>query len=386
MTRSVAIFGSTGSVGESALDLVAQDPSRWDVRVLTAHSNWRRLAEQAKAHKASHAVIADEAHLPALRQALADTDVAVSGGRAALEDAADIAVDVMLAAIVGAAGLMPTLKAARRGGIVAIANKEALVCAGPLILDAAAKSGAHLLPVDSEHNAIFQVFDFERPESVRRIILTASGGPFRAASLDEMRRMTPAQAVAHPVWSMGAKISVDSATLMNKGLEMIEAERLFPVSEERIDVVVHPQSIVHSFVEYRDGSLLAQLGTPDMVIPIAYAMAWPDRIETPAERLSVEAMSTLTFEQPDPVRFPALRLAREALKSGGSSPVVLNAANEIAVADFLAGKIGFLDILAIVEEVLGRMTRCEADTLDSVLACDGEARRIAAELGLERAA
>jgi 1-deoxy-D-xylulose-5-phosphate reductoisomerase len=372
-------------VGQSALDLIAHDPGRWDVDVVTAHGSADALAQAAKACGARLAVVSDEAALPALKEALAGTGIACAGGRAALEDAADRPVDVTLAAIVGAAGLMPTLRAVQRGGVVAIANKEALVCAGPLILKAAEASGARLLPVDSEHNAIFQVFDFERPESVERIILTASGGPFREKTLDEMRMMTAKQAVAHPVWSMGAKISVDSATLMNKGLELIEAERLFPVGEERLDVIVHRQSIVHSFVEYVDGSLLAQLGSPDMKTPIAYAMAWPERIETPVERLSLADIARLDFEEPDAGRFPALRLAREALRAGGSAPIRLNAANEVAVQAFLNDRIGFLDIAGTVERVLDAEAVCAADTLDDVIDCDARAR-LSAETMLKKVA
>ena len=381
--RSVTIFGATGSVGEAALALIAHDPARWQVDTLTANTNAKRLAELAGQCGARHVVICDESKRDELVQALAGTGVDVSAGRAALVEAASRPVEVTLAAIVGAAGLLPTLRAAERGGIIAIANKEALVCAGPLILAAAARSGARLLPVDSEHNAIFQVFDFERPERVARIILTASGGPFRQMSTEDMRSVTPEQAVAHPVWSMGAKISVDSATLMNKGLEMIEAERLFPIAEPQIDIVVHPQSIVHSFVEYVDGSLLAQLGTPDMKTPIAYAMAYPDRIETPAEKLDMIAAAKLTFEAADERRFPALRLARAALRAGGSSPVVLNASNEVAVERFLDRRIGFLDIPALCEETLAAVGNCPAGHLDEVVDCDARARSVAARIADE---
>ncbi|MBV7256578.1 1-deoxy-D-xylulose-5-phosphate reductoisomerase [Pacificimonas sp. WHA3] len=375
--RSVSIFGATGSVGISALELIAHEPDRWSVDVLTANSSAGDLAAQAKACGARLAVVADEGAYGDLQAALAGTDIECAAGTAALEEAARRPVDVTLAAIVGAAGLMPTLRAVERGGIIAIANKEALVCAGPLVTAAARDSGAKLLPVDSEHNAIFQVFDFETPESVSRIILTASGGPFRTKSLDEMRAMTPAQAVAHPVWSMGAKISVDSATLMNKGLEMIEAARLFPVRADQIDVIVHPQSIVHSFVEYVDGSVLAQLGSPDMKTPIAYAMAYPKRIKTPVAPLDLIAAARLEFEEPDPVRFPALRLAREAMVADGTAPVSLNAANEVAVAAFLEDRLAFLDIAAAVDHVMARMSTCAVATLGDIFACDAEARRIA---------
>lgn len=375
MRRSVSIFGATGSVGEAALQLIAHEPRRWRVDTLTANTNALALAGAARAAGASLAVVADEACLSALQRALEGSGIEAAGGAGALEAAAKRSVDVTLAAIVGAAGLLPTLRAAQRGGIVAIANKEALVCAGPLILAAAKKSGARLLPVDSEHNAIFQVFDFERPESVSRIILTASGGPFRQLSMDAMREMTAQQAVAHPVWSMGAKISVDSATLMNKGLEMIEAQRLFPVTSEQIEVVVHPQSIVHSFVEYRDGSLLAQLGTPDMKTPIAYALAYPERIETPADKLDLVSTSRLDFEDADTERFPALKLARAAMEAGGSSPVILNAANEVAVDAFLNGQIGFLDITDHCARALDEEVWAELKDLDEIVNCDARVRR-----------
>ncbi len=377
--RSVSIFGATGSVGVSALELIAHAPSRWSIDVLTANDNADLLAAQARAHGARLAVVADESAYPALKAALSGTGIECAGGRGALAEAAMRAVDVTLCAIVGAAGLLPTLRAARRGGVIAIANKEALVCAGTVLKAAAAQSGARLLPVDSEHNAIFQVFDFEAPDSVSRIILTASGGPFRSRSIDDMRGMTPEQAVAHPVWSMGAKISVDSATLMNKGLEMIEAARLFPVRPDQIDVVVHPQSIVHSFVEYIDGSVLAQLGSPDMKTPIAYALAYPERIETPVEKLDLVSAAKLEFEAPDPVRFPALRLARQAMVEDGRAPIAMNAANEIAVAAFLERRIGFLDIVAIVEEIMQQLGQGRADSLDDIIACDDEARRLARE-------
>jgi 1-deoxy-D-xylulose-5-phosphate reductoisomerase len=290
-----------------------------------------------------------------------------------------------MAAIVGAAGLPPTLRAVERGARVAFANKETLVCAGELVKARAAASGARLLPVDSEHNAIYQVFDFDNPGRVARVILTASGGPFRTSTPSEMASVTPAQAVAHPVWSMGAKISVDSATLMNKGLELIEAYHLFPVEEHQLDVIVHPQSVVHSFVEYVDGSMLAQLGCPDMRIPIAYALAWPDRMATPCQRLDLAAVARLDFEAPDLDRFPALRLARAALVSGGSSPTVLNAANEVAVAAFLDSRIGFLDIAAVVEQTLARVGGHPVATLADVLACDAEARGVAGDMVRGRA-
>ncbi|MEQ8805310.1 MAG: 1-deoxy-D-xylulose-5-phosphate reductoisomerase, partial [Rhodospirillales bacterium] len=301
-------------------------------------------------------------------------------GAEAITEAGDQPTDIVVAAIVGAAGLPPVLKAVRRGATVAFANKECLVSAGDLMVREVEASGATLLPVDSEHSAIFQVFDFDQPDKVRRIVLTASGGPFRTKPRDELAAVTPAQAVAHPNWDMGAKISVDSATMMNKGLELIEAFHLFPVPEERIEILVHPQSVIHSMVDYVDGSVLAQLGTPDMRTPIAFALAWPKRVETPAARLALEDIGTLTFEAPDPVRFPALRLAREALRAGNSAPTLLNAANEVAVAWFLEKGLGFLKITEVVEQVLERVTARPLGSLDDVFAADAEARRVAEEI------
>jgi 1-deoxy-D-xylulose-5-phosphate reductoisomerase len=375
--QSISIFGATGSVGLSTIDLVMRATDHWSVEALTANRDAEGLARQARALGARLAVVADESAYAALKAALAGTGIEAAAGQGALAEAGDRPADIVMAAIVGAAGLPSTLRAIDRGARIAVANKETLVCAGDLVTARAAASGARLLPVDSEHNAIFQVFDFDRPERVSKVILTASGGPFRTRSLAEMASVTPAEAVAHPVWSMGAKISVDSATLMNKGLELIEAYHLFPVKKEQLDVIVHPQSIVHSFVEYVDGSLLAQLGSPDMRTPISYALSWPDRSATPSPRLDLSATRRLDFEAPDPARFPALRLAREALAAGGSAPAVLNAANEIAVAAFLAGRIGFLDVAAIVEETLSAADTMALASLDDVLSCDAQARRLA---------
>ncbi len=373
--RAVTILGSTGSVGRSTIDLIEREPDRWRVSVLTANSDVAALAEQAKRLRPDVAVVANDDAYAALKDALAGTGIEAAAGKGALADAADRPADWVMAAIVGAAGLEPTLRAVKRGATVALANKETLVCAGDLVTQTADSTGARLLPVDSEHNAIFQVFDFDNPSRVERVILTASGGPFRQMSYEAMRGVTPEQAVAHPVWSMGAKISVDSATLMNKGLELIEAKHLFPIGVEQLDVIVHPQSVVHSFVEYIDGSVLAQLGTPDMRTPIAYALAWPERIATPCSRLDLTEIARLDFEAPDPVRFPALNLAWSALRQGGSAPAVLNAANEEAVAAFLARRIGFLDIAAIVAETLEAMTSAPIASLEDVIAVDGEARR-----------
>ncbi len=375
--RRISILGSTGSIGCSTVDLLRRDPGAYEVEALTARSNVSLLAQQARELKPRLAVIADESLYDALKDALSGTNVAVAAGAAALEEAAAADADLVMAAIVGAAGLKPTLAAVARGKTVALANKECLVCAGEVMLKAVERSGATLLPVDSEHSAIFQVFDFDNVEQVERIILTASGGPFLDLDLARMKDVTPAQAVAHPNWSMGAKISVDSATMMNKGLEVIEASYLFPVPEERIEVLIHPQSVVHSLVGYADGSVLAQLGTPDMRTPIAYALAWPRRTGSPAARLDLAQVGQLTFRAPDPERFPALTVARQALKSGGAAPTVLNAANEIAVQGFLGGEIGFLDIVAVVSETLEMLPSGSVTTLEDVVAIDAAAREAA---------
>jgi 1-deoxy-D-xylulose-5-phosphate reductoisomerase len=375
--RRITILGSTGSIGCNTIDLVEREPLNYCVEALTANRNVTLLAEQARRLRPRIAVVADPGRYRALREALAGTNIEAAAGAAAVAEAPTRPVDWLMAGIVGAAGLAPTLAGVRQGAIVALANKETLVCAGELVLREVKARQAILLPVDSEHNAVFQVFDFEQSDRVARIVLTASGGPFRTKSLEEMRRMTPEQAVAHPNWRMGAKISVDSATLMNKGLEVIEAFYLFPVRKDQIDVLVHPQSVIHSMVEYIDGSVLAQLGTPDMRTPIAYAMGWPKRIAAPAPRLDLAAIGALTFERPDFERFPALRLARAALEAGGSAPTVLNAANEVAVLAFLDRQIGFLDIAKIVGETLERIPRIEIDDLEMVADIDREARAVA---------
>ena len=385
MSRGISIFGSTGSVGKSTIDLIERTPDAWDVHALTANNDVATLAAQAIALRAKVAVVADPAAYAALKGALSGTGIEAAAGPQALCAAAQLPADIVMAAIVGAAGLPPTLAAIDRGATIAVANKETLVCAGELVRARVAVSGAKLLPVDSEHNAIFQCFDHAAPARVARVILTASGGPFRTATQGAMRAATPAQACNHPVWSMGAKISVDSATLMNKGLELIEAFHLFPVTAEQLDVVVHPQSVVHSLVEYIDGSVLAQLGTPDMRTPIAYALAWPERMATPSARLDLAAIGRLDFEAPDHDRFPALGLAWAAMRAGGSAPCVLNAANEVAVAAFLAGRIGFLDIAAIVADTLAAMTAAPIRSLDEVIEVDGAARARAATLVAGRA-
>jgi 1-deoxy-D-xylulose-5-phosphate reductoisomerase len=378
--RKITILGATGSVGRSTLDLVARNRDLYQIVALTAHKDVAGLAATAIGFGAELAVIGDPSLLDRLKQALAGTGIRAAAGESAIDEAAASGADWTMAAIVGTAGLKPVMRALEGGATVALANKEALVSAGALMTGAARASGATLLPVDSEHNAVFQCFDRARPESVRRIILTASGGPFRTWPIERMRAATAAEAVAHPNWSMGAKISVDSATLMNKGLELIEAFHLFPVGADAIDIVVHPQSVIHSLVEYVDGSVLAQLGAPDMRVPIAHSLAWPERMATPCERLDLVAIGALDFEAPDLARFPALGLARQALSQGGAKPAILNAANEIGVASFLESGVGFLDIAAVVGTVLDLYDPPAPTSIDEVLEIDREARRVAAEV------
>jgi 1-deoxy-D-xylulose-5-phosphate reductoisomerase len=375
--RSVSILGSTGSVGCNTVDLIKRTPERFTVEALSANRNVDLLAEQARELNPKIAVVADPDFYYPLKEALSGTGIEVAAGQEAVIEAAMRPSEWLMASIVGTAGLKPTFKAVERGAIVGLANKECLVSAGDVMIGEIKRHGATLIPVDSEHSAIFQVFDFDDPTKVSRIILTASGGPFREKSRDEMATMSPEQAVAHPNWDMGAKISIDSATMMNKGLELIEAYHLFPVNEEQIEILVHPQSVVHSLVDYVDGSVLAQMGTPDMRTPIAYALGWPKRMETPAPKLKLEEIGSLTFQAPDLERFPALRLAREALKKGGSAPTVLNAANEVAVAGFLGKQIDFLEIAAIVEKTLANAPQCALGTLGDVLDVDAGAREIA---------
>jgi len=374
LKRRVTILGSTGSIGCNTAELLAADRESYAVEALVALRNAERLAEQAKSLKARFAVIADESQYGVLKEALAGTGIETACGTEAVVEAAKRPADWVMAAIVGAAGLAPTLAAVRRGAFVALANKEVLVCAGDLVTAEAKQHKATLLPVDSEHNAIFQCFDVKQRGAIEKIVLTASGGPFRTASVEAMASATPAQAVKHPNWSMGAKISVDSATMMNKGLEVIEAHHLFDLDSDKLDVVVHPQSVVHGLVYYTDGSVLAQLGSPDMRTPIANALGWPDRIPAPSPRLDLAKLAKLTFEAPEPERFPALRLARAALIAGGGAPTVLNAANEIAVAAFLDERICFLDIAATVERTLDRLAGRRIGSLDDVYALDRETR------------
>ncbi|WP_298912319.1 1-deoxy-D-xylulose-5-phosphate reductoisomerase [uncultured Algimonas sp.] len=385
MTKSITVLGSTGSIGVNTLDLLSRaDDGAFSVVGLSAHSNVDLLAEQAVRFSAQAVAIADPSCEARLAEKLSGHAIDIYSGPDGLVELARLSADITMAAIVGSAGLEPTMAAVGQGNTLALANKECLVCAGESFMSAVERHGTTLLPVDSEHNAIFQVLDDRRPERVRRLILTASGGPFRETPMEKMQTVTRKDALDHPVWSMGAKISIDSATMMNKGLELIEAAWLFDRPSSQIDVIVHPQSIVHSLVEYVDGSVLAQMGSPDMRTPIAYALAWPDRMVTPVTSLDLAAVGQLTFSEPDLIRFPALRLAREALEAGGQAACILNAANEIAVESFLQGRIAFMDIPRICEEALGKLS---ADTgfgtapadMQTVMQADRLARETANE-------
>ncbi len=386
LPRKVVVLGSTGSIGLSTLSLFEESGAPVEILALTAGRNVERLIEQARRWKPQVAVIEDETKLQALKDGLAGTGVRAAAGAAAVSEAAAMGADWVMSAIVGAAGLAPTVAAARTGAVIALANKESLVCAGPALLAIAKAAGGSVIPVDSEHSAIFQVLQPACADKVARLILTASGGPFRTWEKAAMAGATPEQAIAHPNWSMGAKISVDSATMMNKGLEMIEASYLFGTPEDRVDVVIHPQSVIHSLVEYADGSTLAQLGPPDMRSPIACAFAWPDRLPWPAPRLDLAAYGQLTFESPDLDRFPSIGIAREALRLEGGAPAAMNAANEVAVAAFLDRRIGFLDIAASVAGTLERMNSlgnlsvADSDAVENAMMIDASARRIAAEV------
>ena len=379
--RSVTLLGATGSIGTSTIDLIKRNPHRYRVEAVSAHSNAAALAKLARELDARFAVVSDPAAFKDLKAALAGTTIEAGAGDGALVEAAERPAEWVLAAIVGSAGLKSALAAANRGATVALANKECLVCAGDLFMRAAAKAGARILPVDSEHNAIYQALKAGRAEDVRRIILTASGGPFRTWPIEKMRAATREQALKHPNWSMGAKITIDSATMMNKGLELIEAHHLFEVGPDKLDVLVHPQSIVHGLVEYIDGSLIAQLGSHDMRIPIAYCLAWPERIEGPAARLDLAQLATLTFEKPDPVRFPALALAMRALEIGGAAPTILNAANEVAVDAFLHDRLGFTGIADLVSATLDAAERRgavkEPQNIEEAVGVDLMARSLA---------
>jgi 1-deoxy-D-xylulose-5-phosphate reductoisomerase len=388
--RSVTLLGATGSIGKSTVDLLRQESGRYRVEAVTAQRNAGALAELAREFGARFAAVADPDAYGELKAALSGSGIQVGAGADAIVEAAQRPADWVMAAITGAASLKPTLAAAERGASVALANKECLVCAGALFMRRAAAAGATVLPVDSEHNAIFQALGAGRREDVRRIVLTASGGPFRTWSRDAIRKVTVEQALKHPTWSMGPKVTIDSATLMNKGLELIEAHHLFALAPDALDVVVHPQSVVHGLVEFRDGSVVAQLGSPDMRIPIAHCLAWPVRMATPAARLDLARIATLTFEEPDMQRFPALALARRALAAGGAAPTVLNAANEIAVHEFIERRLGFGGIAALVEATLDGMERrgamAEPQSVEDALAVDHNARRLAADLLPEIAA
>jgi 1-deoxy-D-xylulose-5-phosphate reductoisomerase len=375
--KRLTLLGATGTIGVNTLSILAVHPEKFELQAITAGDNVELLASQARQFRPKRAVIANPALYGPLKDALAGTGIEAAAGEDSVIEAASMPADIVMSAIVGAAGLRPTLAAIRRGATVALANKECLVCAGSLMTAEVEKYGATLIPVDSEHNAIFQLFDNAHPEYVESITLTASGGPFRNFTREQMKNVTPEQAARHPNWNMGAKISVDSATLMNKGLEMIEACYLFPLKPEQIGAIIHPQSIVHCLVSMIDGSVLAQMSHPDMQTPIAHALAWPQRMTAPVKKLDLAAVGNLQFEAPDEARFPALIIAKSALKAGKSAPTVLNAANVIAVGHFLKGDVGFLDIAVIVEKTLEIVDTQTLSTIDDVLACDAQARRIA---------
>ena len=382
--RSVTILGATGSIGASTLDLIKREPGRYRVESISARRNAAALGKIAREVGARHAVVADHAAYRELKDALSGSRIEAAAGEDALVEAAQRPADWVMAAISGSVGLKPTLAAVERGATVALANKECLVCAGGLFMRRAATTGATVLPVDSEHNAVFQALGAGNRADVKRAILTASGGPFRTWSKEAIKAATPEQALRHPNWVMGPKVTIDSATLMNKGLEIIEAHHLFSLKSEEIDVLVHPQSVVHGLVEFRDGSVVAQLGSPDMRIPIAHCLAWPRRIDGPAARLDLAALRELTFETPDLERFPALALARHAMETGGAAPTVLNAADEVAVGEFIAGRISFPAITALVEATLdvaaGRGLLAEPAGIDAALAVDHIARSLARDL------
>ncbi|HXQ82616.1 MAG TPA: 1-deoxy-D-xylulose-5-phosphate reductoisomerase [Xanthobacteraceae bacterium] len=388
--RTVTLLGATGSIGSSTIDLLRRDPARYRVEAVTAHRDAAALARLARELGARFAVVADPDAYGELKAELSGSRIEAAAGATAVVEAARRPADWVMAAITGAASLAPTLAAAERGATVALANKECLVCAGALFMRRAAAKGATVLPVDSEHNAIFQALSAGRREDVRRIVLTASGGPFRTWTLEAIRKVTLEQALKHPTWSMGPKVTIDSATLMNKGLELIEAHHLFALAPDELDVVVHAQSIVHGLVEFCDGSVIAQLGSPDMRIPIAHCLAWPIRMATPAPRLDLTAVATLTFEKPDLMRFPALAIARRALVAGGAAPTILNAANEVAVREFVDRRLGFSGIAALVEATLDAADRrgdtVEPQSVEEALAIDHNARMLAADLLPEIAA
>lgn len=375
--KTITVLGSTGSVGRTTVKLLLENQDKFDVKALAAGNNWKLLAEQARLLSPSFVAIENSDAYRPLQEALTGENIEIGAGSQAVVEAAKINADWVMAGIVGVAGLPATVAAVRRGALIAFANKECLVSAGSILIEEAKKSNAKFIPVDSEHNAIFQVFENNNRHSIDKIILTASGGPFRTTKLSDMELKTPEAALAHPNWKMGAKISIDSATMMNKGLEIIEACFLFAMPENRIDVVVHPQSIVHSLVAYRDGSLLAQLGSPDMATPIAYSLAWPERMAISQQLLDLTITAPLTFEDPDTIRFPALNLARESIRLAGNSNLVLNAANEIAVKGFLSRQIKFTDIIPLIKTVLDKEYGKEPISIDEVLLMDRDVRQSA---------
>lgn len=377
MARSITILGSTGSIGRSTIDLIAKNPDRFVVEALVAHKDVKTLVSQSKDLNAKLAVVEDESAYTNLKEALAGTTTEVACGKKAVIEAAQISSEWVMSAIVGTAGLRPTYAAIERGAIVALANKESMISAGPVILDALEKHKATLLPVDSEHNAIYQVFQEHHRNHVEKLILTASGGPFRTYSPEQMKTVMVEQALKHPNWTMGPKVTIDSSNLMNKGLEMIEASYLFGFPENQIDILIHPQSIIHSLVAYQDGSMLAQLGIHDMRVPIAYTLAWPERIQTDLPRLDLAKLGQLTFETPDATKFPAITIARQALKAGKDRPTILNAANEIAVNAFVNRQISYLDIVTVCKAVLNEITESSLGSIDEVLLIDQKAREVA---------
>ncbi len=380
MVKRVTVLGATGSIGRQTLEIVQKFPEQFKVVALTAYQNIEKLAAVARTVNAEYAVIADEAQYAQLKTLLAGTAVKAAAGAAAINDAAAMPADLIMCAIIGIAGLAPTLRAIESGATITLANKEAMVCAGDLINQKIRQHGNQLLPVDSEHNAIFQIHQVKHDKFLRRVILTASGGPFRNYTLEQMRDVTPAQALKHPNWDMGAKITIDSATMMNKALEMIEAHYLFNLPSSQIDVVVHPEQIIHSLVEYHDGSTLAQLGYPDMKTPISYCLGWPDRLDMQTKPLNLAEIGKFSFAVPDTTRFPALDLARQAMAQSATAPIWLNAANEVAVAAFLAGKIGFLNIAEIVDRTLQAIENVGGvASLDEIMVADRAARHIAAQ-------
>ena len=379
--RQIALLGSTGSIGTQALDVVRDNPDRFEVYALVARRNVELLARQAREFRPEVVVIADEQQYAPLKEALADLPMKVWAGADAIADVVQMEpVDMVLTAVVGYAGLRPTLAALEAGKAVALANKETLVVAGELVTATARRAGAPILPVDSEHSAIFQCLSGQDAQAVEKVILTASGGPFRTTPREALATVTPAEALRHPNWSMGAKVTIDSASMMNKGFEMIEARWLFGLPPERIEVVVHPQSIVHSMVQFADGAVMAQLGMPDMHLPIAYALAYPRRLRSDAPRLNFARLSTLTFEAPDRERFPNLTYAFDAIRRGGNMPCILNAADEVAVDAFLCGRIGFLAMSDLIAETMARTPFIATPTYDDYVQTDAEARRRAMEM------